>query len=433
MDTTNAQRRDELKALIDERFQGFVSDRAYKRLKDVVGDRREQPFAVPGPWLQFAPNEAEKRRELMSKIRDLIRTIDPNFELQHRHAVAIMMACPETVGPRGLLSYGRPPQVLRDALDNVFEFQRHFLKQNAPEEDKSGDVQQQDGQADNSSTARKPRSKSEREKCIEYDDNMCIVTKTAHPHVCHIVPFSFNSSKANAEKTKSYIDAIGAMFGQAFQDRWAKVIANPHPHARGYSDKHWNMLCLSPQMHDWWGRGYFAFEYVRSVQCGEQARIELRFHWMPKTTFNYHDRKGVTAHWDGIQDALRHHHATQADDPTTPSTFPGDPHQRAPGFVKAFLDNGELVATGQEVIVWRPQKAVGAFKAVIDLQYAAIKMLALCGGAGNPDLLGKDDDDDTVAGASVSNSNAFVESPSIAPSHVDSTDEPDVQLDGLRI
>ncbi|CVK95775.1 uncharacterized protein FMAN_13708 [Fusarium mangiferae] len=426
MDAKNAQRREELKALIDERFQGVVSDRAYKRLKDVVGTHREQPFEVPGPWLQFTPNKAQERRKLMSDIRVMIRTLHPNFELQHRHAVAIMMACPEMIGPRGLLSHGRPPQVLLNALDNVFNFQRHFVQQNAPEGGNSGDVQQEDGQADNSSITRKSRSKPEREECHKYDDGMCIVTKTAHPHVCHIVPFSFNSSKANAEKTKSYIDAIGVMFGQEFHDRWRNVIANPHPHGRGYSDKHWNMLCLSPQLHDWWGRGYFAFEYIKSVQYGEDARIELEFHWMPITTFSYHDRKGVTAHWDGIQDALRHHHATQADDPTTPSTFPGDHHQRAPGFVKAFLDNGEPLTTGYRVYVWRPQKVVGAFKAMVDLQYAAIKMLALCGGAGNPDLLGKDDDDDTVAGASVSSFNAFVQS-------VGSTEEPDVQLDGLRI
>ncbi|KAF4498787.1 hypothetical protein FAGAP_5041 [Fusarium agapanthi] len=431
MDANNTQRREKLKAMIDERFPGVINDRAYKRLKDFLGNHREQPYEVPGRWLEFSADETRVRRWFMREIRDSIRFGNPNFELQHRHAVAIMMATDVMLSPIGLLSYGRSPQNLLDTLENVYNFNRHLLQ--APKADKSDDVQQEDGQADNPSTARKSRSQPERDECKNWDDKMCIVTKTAHPHVCHIVPFSFNSSRANAEKTKTYIDAIGVMFGQKFQDRWQNIIANPHPHGRGASDKHWNMLCLSPQLHDWWGRGYFAFEYMGSVQFGEVARIELRFHWMPKTTFNYYDRKSVSAHWDGIQDALRTHHATQADDPTTPSTFPGDPHQRAPGFVKAFLDNGEPLATGQKFIVWRPLKSVGGFKAMVDLQYAAIKMLALCGGAGNPDLLGKDDDDDTAVGASISGFNASVQSLSIAPSHVDSTGELDVQLEDLQI
>ncbi|KAG5810550.1 hypothetical protein H9Q74_004955 [Fusarium xylarioides] len=431
MDTTNAQRRDKLKAALDERFQSVVSDRAFNRLRDVVGNREEQPFQAPGPLLELPEDQAGEIRDVLGLMRTNIRMEYKNFEFQHRHVVAMMMACSEALGPTGLLSYARPPEGLFKTLQEVYNFQRYFLQQKASTKDKSDDVQQEDGQTDNLSTARKSRSQPEKDECKRYDENKCIVTGAAHPHVCHIVPFSFNSSEANTTKTKNYIHVIGVMFGRQFQANWREKLADPRPHGRGASDKHWNMLCLSPQLHDWWGRGYFAFEYMGSVSFGEVARIELRFHWMPKTTFNSHGEKPLVVHWIDIQTALRDHHAAQAANPTT-SGFPRD-HTKHPGVVQAFLPTGEQVATGHIFIIWRPAKFVPNVKAMFDLQFAAIKMLAMTGGAGDSKLLGLDDDDDTVAGASVSGFNASVQSPSIAPSHVDSTDEPDVQLHGLRI
>ncbi|KAF5989118.1 hypothetical protein FCOIX_155 [Fusarium coicis] len=429
MDAKNAQRRDELKAAIDERFQSVVSDRAYNRLRDVVRKREEQPFQAPGQLLELPQDQAREIHQALGLMRTNIRVEHKNFEFQHRHVVAMMMACPEARGPTGLLSYARPPEGLFKALQDVYNFQRYFLQQKASKEDKSDDVQQ----TGNTSTTRTPRSQSEKDECKRCDENKCIVTGVAHPHVCHIVPFSFNSSEANATKTKNYIHVIGVMFGRQFQADWRGKLTEPRPHGRGASDKHWNMLCLSPQMHDWWGRGYFAFEYMGSVPFGDVARIELRFHWMPKTTFNSHGEKPLIVHQIDIQTALRDHHAAQAADPTT-SGFPRD-KTKHPGVVQAFLPTGEKVATGHIFVIWRPVESVPKVQAMFDLQFAAIKMLAMTGGAGDSKLLGLDDDDDTVAGASVGgfNANASVQSPSIAPSHVDSTDEPDVQLEGLRI
>ncbi|KAF5558743.1 hypothetical protein FPHYL_7334 [Fusarium phyllophilum] len=428
MDAKNAQRRDELKAMIDQRFQGVVSDRTYNHLRHVVGNHEAQLSQTPIRWLEFSANEARERREYMRHIRATIRRVYKNFEFQHRHVIIIMMVPLEELGPVGLLSYGRPPQALVDTLHLIYNFQRHFLQKKAPKEANSADFQPQDEQTGDASTTRKSRSEAEKNECKRLDKNVCIVTETAHPHACHIVPFSFNSSEANAKKTRTYIDAIGVMFGQGFLQEWKNKLAGSNPHARGASDKHWNMLCLSPQLHDWWGRGYFAFEFVGYVRQGENARIALKFHWMPKTTFSSHGEESIPVHWGNIQSALQDHHNAL---PTT-SKFPRD-SQKHPGVVRAFLRNGEQLATDQIFIVERPFKVMPNFKAMIDLQFAAIKMLALCGGAGNHELLGLDDDDDTAAGASVGGFNASVQSPSIAPSHVDSTREPDVQLAGLRI
>jgi len=53
----------------------------------------------------------------------------------------------------------------------------------------------------------------------------------------------------------------------------------------GASDRHWNSICLSPQFHDWWERGYFALNYIgtrelplddpNSVVC-----LRIQFEWM---------------------------------------------------------------------------------------------------------------------------------------------------------
>ncbi|KAF5643843.1 hypothetical protein F52700_2715 [Fusarium sp. NRRL 52700] len=430
MDTKSIQRRDKLKAMIDERFQGVVSDRAYNRLKDVVGNGREQPFQAPGQWLEFSPAEEQERRKYLGQIRSTIRKKHKNFEFQHRHVVAILMVPAEELSAVGTLAYEKDPEILLRTLQDIYCFQRHFLQKKASQEEKSDDVQQEDGQTGNASKTRKSRNQREKEECKRYDRNQCIVTGAAHPHVCHIVPFSFNSSEANALKTKTYIDAIGSMFGRVFQDDWKNKLADPRPHGRGASDKHWNMLCLSPQLHNWWGRGYFAFEHMWDEQHGQDAKIALRFHWMPKTTFNSHGEEPSIVHCAQIQNAVRDHHATQTKHPTT-SEFPRD-GEKYPGVVQAFLRTGERLATGQIFIISRPAKFVPHFKAMIDLQFAAIKMLALTGGAGDSKLLGLDDDDDTVAGASVSGFDASVQSPSIAPSHVDSIGELGAQFEGLK-
>ncbi|GJD04911.1 tat pathway signal sequence [Colletotrichum higginsianum] len=66
-----------------------------------------------------------------------------------------------------------------------------------------------------------------------------------------------------------------------------------------------NMICLSPQLHDWWSRGYFALEPIRfwseplpdstpdkpdrpdraakKRKIPEKWSIQIRFHWLRKT------------------------------------------------------------------------------------------------------------------------------------------------------
>ncbi|EXK28441.1 hypothetical protein FOMG_15419 [Fusarium oxysporum f. sp. melonis 26406] len=425
MDATNIQRRDALKVDIDQRFQGVVSDRAYNHLREVVRNHEDHPFQVPSRLLDLHADQARDRRRFMGLIRATIRAKYEHFELELRHFVVIMMVDPEALGPTGPLSYGKDPDLLLKGLNTVYGFQRHFMQQKAPKENQSDDSQDIVEQYKTFSTVRKTRSDKEKKACKKRDGQKCMVTETAHPHACHIVPFAFNSSEANTEKTKTYIDAIRSMFGKDFYRHWGNILADPSTTGRGASDKVWNMLCLSPQLHDWWGRGYFAFKLMSSETKGDEAAVVLQFHWMPKTTFKYNSRANIDVHWAAIESALRAHHNADR----TTSLFPRD----LPGVVQAFLRSGERLATGHLFLVKMATGELDGFEAMITLQWVAIQMLAICGGAGDPELLGQDDDDDTMAGALVSSFNASVQSHSRAPSHASTTVELREQLAALTI
>lgn len=71
------------------------------------------------------------------------------------------------------------------------------MQQKAPKENQSDDSQDIVEQYKTFSTVRKTRSDKEKKACKKRDGQKCMVTETAHPHACHIVPFAFNSSEAN--------------------------------------------------------------------------------------------------------------------------------------------------------------------------------------------------------------------------------------------
>ncbi len=87
-------------------------------------------------------------------------------------------------------------------------------------------------------------------QCRERDRNMCILTGTSHPEVCHIFPF-----------------AAGSQSDKLYQlDRRVHILADwtTRPSliltGLGASDKAWNMLSLNAQMHHGWSKGLWAFK-----------------------------------------------------------------------------------------------------------------------------------------------------------------------------
>ncbi|KAK1970237.1 hypothetical protein LY78DRAFT_677907 [Colletotrichum sublineola] len=161
---------------------------------------------------------------------------------------------------------------------------------------------------DNSNTPKKvvyQRDKSEVSFTLRRDKELCVITGTLHPQVCHIFPFS---SLNHQERTKSCLLGMTKLWGE---DRVIKLNSQLVNDGTGKNivDTAANMISLSPQLHAWWSRGYFALEPMEAPEPVEVQtttptrstfktawRIKLRFHWLQKTgifnllsTVNYSD------------------------------------------------------------------------------------------------------------------------------------------------
>ncbi|EFQ36143.1 uncharacterized protein GLRG_11287 [Colletotrichum graminicola M1.001] len=97
-----------------------------------------------------------------------------------------------------------------------------------------------------SNVATYKRSDSELKGAKIRDKFKCVITDTPKPEACHIFPFAALNYQ---DLTSSY---LGAML--AGESNTLDTVSN--------------MICLTPTLHDWWGRGYFALEPM-----GEPKRL----------------------------------------------------------------------------------------------------------------------------------------------------------------
>ncbi|KAK3988798.1 hypothetical protein QBC44DRAFT_370625 [Cladorrhinum sp. PSN332] len=117
----------------------------------------------------------------------------------------------------------------------------------------------------------------------QLDNYRCIVTQTSNPQVCHIVPFSANATEKARDLWRKCLITIVRLqlMGTTSLERLESLFCSK----LGVSDRHWNSICLSPKLHDWWERGYFAFRYLgtrdppladpNSIVC-----LRIQFEWM---------------------------------------------------------------------------------------------------------------------------------------------------------
>jgi hypothetical protein len=103
------------------------------------------------------------------------------------------------------------------------------------------------------------RNETQREYCLNRDGRACVVTGAIDPIVCHITPFFWTKSEDNASKFSPMIDRFAMIFG--LDRETAGLLRAPTQ-----SDKAWNMICLSPTLHTFWGKGYFGFKVLSNKQ-----------------------------------------------------------------------------------------------------------------------------------------------------------------------
>ncbi|KAL6854786.1 hypothetical protein ACO1O0_005911 [Amphichorda felina] len=149
------------------------------------------------------------------------------------------------------------------------------------------------------------------------------------------------------------------------------------------SDRSWNMVCLSPQLHDWWGKGYWAFK-VLSHEDGVEGEkdgftnVVLQFHWMPIPQKDPGSSPPLPPNSDVVwgEEAELHKRLQRSD-------------LTAHNFVSS-----RPIRTGDLFHISLKPEDGPKFIRMMDLQWAIINIIALAGAAGDPDLLPLNDDDE---------------------------------------
>ncbi|KAH7310590.1 hypothetical protein B0I35DRAFT_514641 [Stachybotrys elegans] len=129
------------------------------------------------------------------------------------------------------------------------------------------------------------RSATERDKCLERDGRKCVLTGIKAPAACHIVPFAWNKSRANALKMFNLSGILYQLSDPEFGESVSTDLGLSSKPILGASDRPWNMISLTPTLHDWWSRAWWGFCPVEARPSktdqddGEQWEVVLHFRW----------------------------------------------------------------------------------------------------------------------------------------------------------
>ncbi|KIH89702.1 hypothetical protein SPBR_07341 [Sporothrix brasiliensis 5110] len=197
----------------------------------------------------------------------------------------------------------------------------------------------------------------------------------------------------------------------------------------GCTDKAWNMICLTPTLHGYWAKGYFALRCLgvspvelmqtrREHDDGEtpawvarmvtrsggkppvHGKITLQMEWLPvqasRTASHSGGKPNKTSIWNEIvpsedrehwfrswERSERYGEATESSD-----AGEGDEVGGAPVIGATNIRTSRAVETGDCFSVTLPtMEEAFKMKAMIDIQHAYLRMASLSGAAGDPDFL----------------------------------------------
>ncbi|KAF5553407.1 hypothetical protein FNAPI_6771 [Fusarium napiforme] len=229
-----------------------------------------------------------------------------------------------------------------------------------------------------------PRTKSTIDECKRLDQYRCIVTGLANPEACHIVPFHWNQDRDHLEKTEKILKNVGyIVFDQqssAADSTHEEIIEEVKS-----SDKPWNLLCLSPQLHTWWSKAYFGFKYYGAVLCEDDPNysiISLQFVWMPcNIKAMATDQIDLEAQRDpstALGSYLTHRYGDGLLSACTTRNFTQCPETK--GVQCHDISSNRPVESGTIVKVKRLTKDRHLLEHVIKLQWSIICAAALSGG-----------------------------------------------------
>ncbi|EPE07153.1 hypothetical protein F503_07804 [Ophiostoma piceae UAMH 11346] len=225
--------------------------------------------------------------------------------------------------------------------------------------------------------------------------------------------FAATFSQARAAKMAQFRNVARSIIG----DR-ATLVTGSRP---GTTDKAWNMLCLNPQLHRWWGEMRFGLKClgVTPTPTGG-ATVSIPFVWMPQQQSSPRGQSKAWMRTDAWRQLLcmdtgegeewLAEWRERARYGTAPR--PGSDDANAPGAAVPNSPNshGGIVAA-VDARTGRPLRSGAMFsvplsvladahnmKAMLDLQWACINIACMSAAAGSDDFLAADEYDDTFSG-----------------------------------
>lgn len=230
------------------------------------------------------------------------------------------------------------------------------------------------GRTTSSTDKSRPRNSIERHCALRRDGEVCVITGTSSPQVCHIVPFSWTENKKNCGIVQSAMYDHGDLLWQR-ESMPAEELCELY-RAPSSSDQSWNMLSLSPLLHVWWARPYFGLEYLGRLppDSDDLVSVELRFRWLLRDKF-------IRPETAILLDKERDYHNCLL------SRIWSSPDNHT--IAARFITSGRQVLTGHTFFVRIPAQHVSKFIAAIKVQWALTQVAAMCGFAE-----AEDDDND---------------------------------------
>ncbi|CAH0028910.1 unnamed protein product, partial [Clonostachys rhizophaga] len=227
------------------------------------------------------------------------------------------------------------------------------------------------------------KSKVTQKLAKEYDNDRCVVTGLGNPQGCHLIPFMWNSTMEHLHTAGTLTGVISMLFG--VHDMAALTLLHS---CLGASDKIWNMICLSPQLHTWWRKAYFGLKYLRHEDNKEtsMSTAELQFVWMPHSQYGKSTKRIDLNEEEDKASNLRacHEHMFGGETPCSPKC------DRCTAISKVQAHKVRehfTIESGYFFPVVRPTEDIEYFKAMIQLQWAAICVGSMSGAANYPELL----------------------------------------------
>lgn len=210
-----------------------------------------------------------------------------------------------------------------------------------------------------SNTERIGSNLQEISKCIGRDWYSCVLTGMPCQDVCYIVPYMISAAEEDMDQdSRTYFNYIMSLFSGQSLDELTNL---------GSCDNYWNMLCMDPVLHYWWGECLFGLKCVgvNSIPNDDNCIIQLQFHWMHRN--DLYPEQYVAPLDITIHKMLQH----------CPEEHTG-------------LLSNECFArlkTGQIFYIVIPEKDAYKMKTMIDIRWANTKLAMLSGATGTWDVL----------------------------------------------